>query len=462
MGDLIESPKNSSSSSYEEETEPSIEWCLENGYKIPKWLLKCNIKCPYVKGNIFEGKHGPINYSVVGDPSANLVLTFHGYNATHTTFSIYQSVLSKNGFRVIAFDLYGHGLSGHPKYRVFGDTFSPKYYVEQADEVINHLGYAGRPLSLIGMSMGACLAAAYCEKHPDLVEKMVLISPAGLIPKKPKRVVFLRYIQCCIPCMPCCVSKCCFSKCISTPKSTLQDESGIEFCETKETDNCISVEASDVKTELNPMVNRMLWSLFVTRNAIASLMGIVNRMPLWTSSELYRKVGSLGKSTLIIFGNSDTLTPPECADELSRLFTNSHTIIFPDSDHLVSFKKPLEVVSSCLAFLGIPTQEKILHYTRWLPFDSKGKYILKCDRELGESEDVEDANVTPVKQEETFKTMVTLDEKPKTVSKRPFKIFSNALDLPHDDSLTNLAISGEYAKRKVPLVVVKQFEDSDL
>uniref|UniRef100_A0A3B0N746 Hydrolase, putative n=1 Tax=Theileria annulata TaxID=5874 RepID=A0A3B0N746_THEAN len=459
MSDSNEPNDVDGTSSFEAGTEPSIEWCLENGYKIPKWLLKCNIKCPYVKGRIFNGKYGPINYSVVGDPSASLVLTFHGYNATHTTFSIYQSVLSKNGFRVISFDLYGHGLSGYPKYKVFGNTFSSKYYVDQADEVIDHLGYTGRKLSVIGMSMGACIAASYCESHPDLVEKIILISPAGLIPKKPMRVVFLKYIQCCIPCTPLCVSKCCFSGRVTTPKSKSNRESPESSQESLETGECVSVdEVSGESTELNPMLNRMLWTLFVTRRAISNLLGIVNRMPLWSSRELYRRVGGMGKLTLILFGDSDTLTPPECADELSRLFTNSHTIIFSNSDHLLSFKKPLQVVSTCLSFLGIPNQENAQNYTRWLPFDCNGVYIPKSRRELGHSDETELTHNVSAPSLGSLTNHALPDEPPKSSTTSPFKIFRDYL--PPDRTIKQLSLTEEYPRKKVPLVVVKQFENS--
>lgn len=356
-------------------------------------------------------------------------------------------------------DLYGHGLSGYPKYKVFGNTFSPKYYVDQADEVINHLGYTGRKLSVIGMSMGACLAASYCETHPDLVEKLILISPAGLIPRKPMRVVFLKYIQCCIPCTPMCVSKCCFAGRVTTPKTKFKDEPVENSEECPETDQCVSVdEVSDVNTELNPMLNRMLWTLFVTRRAISNLLGIVNRMPLWSSRELYRRVGGMGKLTLILFGDSDTLTPPECADELSRLFTNSHTIIFSNSDHLLSFKKPLQVVSTCLSFLGIPNQENVQNYTRWLPFDRKGVYIPKSKRELGHSDYLEFTHSVSQPSLDGLTYHSFSDEHSKSSGKSPFKIFGDYL--PPDRTIKQLSLSEEYPQKRVPLVVVKQFENS--
>ncbi|AFZ79650.1 hydrolase, alpha/beta fold domain containing protein [Theileria equi strain WA] len=470
MSETFSSLEEPTSVPEEENGEASIEWCIKNGYKIPKWLLNCNIKCPFVKGKIFQGVHGPINYSVAGNPNGSLVLTFHGYNASHTTFATYQNVLSKNGFLVVAFDLYGHGLSGYPRYKIFGDTFTPKYYVDQADELINHLGYKDRKLSIIGLSMGACLAAAYCERYPKNVERLILISPAGLIPKKPVRVRLLKYIQCCIPCASCCVCRCCFSRYTHVPKrkqeQIVSDDEDDEYHDTVSVDlsaidvtntDSSGIENSEKYATLSPTMNRMLWSLFVTRRALSNILGIVNRMPLWTSHDLYTRVGELNKQTLILFGENDTLTPPQSAEILSKLFKNSHTIVFPNSDHLLSFKRPIEVVSTCLAFLGIPSNERIANYTRWLPFDSAGNYIPKSDREI--NYDFEDDNGQD--EQHLGSSGGTMEEtdvpNPPLSALSTFRFFNTRMS--PFPNVGNLLIGEELTKQKVPLVVVTQLEN---
>ncbi|KAK2195463.1 bifunctional Alpha-Beta hydrolase fold/Alpha-beta hydrolase fold-1/Serine aminopeptidase [Babesia duncani] len=254
-------------------------------------------------------------------------------------------------------DLYGHGLSAYPPYKIFGNTFSADFYVDQAEEVLNHLGLQQHPLSLIGISMGACLAAAFCKRHPTLVQRMILISPAGMIPKKPKRLCFLKTCNCCIPCVPFCICKCCIVRQLQLDKADANKQNSI-------------------------LQNRMLWSLFVTRNAVANILGILHRMPLWTCKGIYKHVGKLGKPTLVIFGAKDTLTPPISTRVFARLFINSHAIVFPKADHLVPFRKPTEVASTCLAFLGIPQDAKVENYIQWLPFTSKGAYIYKDQREI--------------------------------------------------------------------------------
>lgn len=335
-------------------TYPTIEWCLQNGYKIPKWLAKCNISCPFVKGKVFMGKYGPINYTEYGDPDGQLVLTFHGFNGNHSTFLAFQEVLSNNGYRVLAFDLYGHGLSGYPRYKVFGRTFSTSFYAEQATELLTHTNLLDRKVSVIGISMGCCIAAEFCKMYPTRVEHLILISPAGLIPKKPFGVKLLNHFHCCIPCAQCCVSKCCFSR----SYKKLSEKSG--------------------RADSN--ANRLFWTLFVTKRAPSNLLGIVNRLPLWNCHQLYTNVGSLKIPTLILFGSDDTLTPPKCADKLSQMFQNSHVIIFPKADHLLPFKKPVNVISSCLAFLAIPKGHSVGRFLHLMPFDAIGQYVPKKER----------------------------------------------------------------------------------
>lgn len=329
---------------------PSWEWCVSNGYRIPRWLIDKGIRCPFTRGIRFKGIHGIINCRRVGD-GEHVVLTFHGLSASLSAFDEYSDVLGSNGFTVVSFDLYGHGLSDIPSYDVFGKRYSIDFFIDQAEDVIKYLGLNECKLTVMGISMGGCLAAAYCDRHPDLVERIILISPAGLIPTYPLIVKVIKCLHCFIPCAPNCICRCCFSR-------------------------------KALHKPLSAMTNAIMWRFFVTPKSSAGILGILKRMPLWNSDELYKRVGALGKPTLIAFGANDTVTPPVAIPKFKEYFCNSQTILFPLGCHLMSFLMPTEIASTCLAFINIPADSNVADYSMWLPFRENGTYIPRNQRKV--------------------------------------------------------------------------------
>jgi len=65
------------------------------------------------------------------------------------------------GWRTIRFDLFGHGLSDRPAVR-----YDFSFFLEQALEVLDGMS-SHRPLTLLGHSFGAALAAAMASQRPE-------------------------------------------------------------------------------------------------------------------------------------------------------------------------------------------------------------------------------------------------------------------------------------------------------
>jgi carboxylesterase len=105
-----------------------------------------------------------------GGPDAALLL--HGL--TGSTFEVHPLAerLHAAGLRVLAPVMAGHG--GAPE-RLCGLPFTA--WVEEADRELDRLRGARRTF-LVGMSMGAMVACALAQRHPDRVHGMVLLSPA--------------------------------------------------------------------------------------------------------------------------------------------------------------------------------------------------------------------------------------------------------------------------------------------
>ncbi len=79
---------------------------------------------------------------------------------------------AQNGFRVLALDLPGHGYSTHPNIY---------YTVEEVTNIIkafmDSLGIS--KASIAGFSTSAVSATLLAQQHPEMVDKLILVSPGG-------------------------------------------------------------------------------------------------------------------------------------------------------------------------------------------------------------------------------------------------------------------------------------------
>jgi 2-hydroxy-6-oxonona-2,4-dienedioate hydrolase len=92
-------------------------------------------------------------------------------------------------FRVIALDLPGFGLSDKPRV-----SYTIRYYVNFLEKFIKKLKISH--LYLIGSSLGGHIGVEFTIKNRKIVDKLILISPAGSMPKSFKgTVVIKRYIK---------------------------------------------------------------------------------------------------------------------------------------------------------------------------------------------------------------------------------------------------------------------------
>ena len=117
----------------------------------------------------------PSSTMTQSDPSPQPVPTvvlLHGFGSSLHTWEDWVPVLSQD-FRVIRYDLPGHGLTG-PDAR--GDYTDARGIVVLLD-LLNHLGI--QKISLIGHSIGGRLAWNFAAAHPERIEKLVLVAPDG-------------------------------------------------------------------------------------------------------------------------------------------------------------------------------------------------------------------------------------------------------------------------------------------
>ena len=112
-------------------------------------------------------------YVESGPPDAPAVVMLHGTGAHWETFARNLGPYGQH-YRTIAFDMVGNGFSGRPDH-----DYEISQYVAHTLAVMDTLGV--ERAHVLGTSLGSWVAAALALGHPERVDKMVLMSVAGLV-----------------------------------------------------------------------------------------------------------------------------------------------------------------------------------------------------------------------------------------------------------------------------------------
>lgn len=111
-------------------------------------------------------------YARAGSPDAPAVVMLHGTAGSWEGFSANLGALSKH-FQCFAIDMVGSGFSDKPDH-----DYEISTYVQHVHDFMAAIGLPSA--SLIGCSLGSWVAARFALRHPERVDKLVLLSAAGL------------------------------------------------------------------------------------------------------------------------------------------------------------------------------------------------------------------------------------------------------------------------------------------
>jgi pimeloyl-ACP methyl ester carboxylesterase len=137
-------------------------------------------------GDFVELAAGVTHYEFMGDTDGEPVVLIHGNAAPYVTWDNTIEDLGSAGFRVLRYDLFGHGFSDRPKVRRYDRSF----YNAQLAELLNRLEIP-YPIMVVGSSQGGSIGACFAAENPGKVKKLALLAPffddfagsQGVVPK---------------------------------------------------------------------------------------------------------------------------------------------------------------------------------------------------------------------------------------------------------------------------------------
>lgn len=269
-------------------------------------------------GSFIKLTDGTTHYELGGSENGKPVVLVHGFSVPYFIFDPTFDFLTKAGFRVLRYDLIGRGYSDRPK-----TAYKIDLFVRQLRDLLEALNLP--QVNLLGLSMGGPITASFINQNPQVVDKFILIDPAGA-----KRVTLSLLLEA--------VKLPIFGELAlglfgsgSMVKGIASDMFDPELVEHFQAQYKIQMQYKGFKYAiLSTMRNRMLESF----------------------AETYARVGKLKKPTLLIWGKNDTTVPFKNSAEILKAIPHAEFHPIENCGHIPHYEKPEIVNKVLLEFLS--------------------------------------------------------------------------------------------------------------
>jgi len=263
-----------------------------------------------------------VHYREQGAANGPVLVLLHGSNSSLHTWEPWVALLSDT-FRIVTFDLPGHGLTGP----VPGEDYSPDGMVKFVEAVRAKLGL--KHFYLAGNSMGGHVAWRYTIAHPKQVDKLVLVDASGLnhlLPdaQQPKIPLGFRIMR--TPVLNRIVE-------VVTPHDIVEKSTRAVFID---------------QGKVTPaMIDRYYDLLLFPGNRRATRLRAGAKVDLSTVDRL----GEIKVPSLILSGQRDVLVPVQAARLLHERIAGSTLIEYPNVNHIPMEEIPERSAADVRAFL---------------------------------------------------------------------------------------------------------------
>jgi pimeloyl-ACP methyl ester carboxylesterase len=123
-----------------------------------------------------ELPEGIVHYELGGPQDGDPIVLVHGFSVPSYIWDPTFEMLTRAGFRVLRFDLYGRGHSDRPE-----AAYTLQFFADQLGALTHELAF-DQPFILMGLSMGGPVTTRFTIQHPDKVKKLVLVDPMVFAP----------------------------------------------------------------------------------------------------------------------------------------------------------------------------------------------------------------------------------------------------------------------------------------
>jgi pimeloyl-ACP methyl ester carboxylesterase len=262
--------------------------------------------------------------------SGPTVVFIHGLSGSWQNWLEQLPVFARD-HRVIAFDLPGFGASEMPREKI---TISG--YGRFVDALLDELGVGSA--AVVGNSMGGFIGIELAIRFPERVERLVLVSAAGL------SIQYLRNERALAV--------------LGALGNRLAAYSGW-------------VASRSDALARRPVARRAIFGIVAHRPdrlpgpLVAEQVrgsgkpGFIPALDALTDYPIRDRLGEIACPTLIVWGAEDKLVPARDADEFARLIPNSRKVVWPETGHVAMLERPEAFNALVQAFLAEEPGERV-------------------------------------------------------------------------------------------------------
>jgi pimeloyl-ACP methyl ester carboxylesterase len=269
-----------------------------------------------------------VNYVEIGEGAP--LLFIHGVSGCWQNWLENLLPLAQR-HRVIAPDLPGYGLTPMPSW-----PLSIERYADFLDALCEELGTG--PVALVGNSFGGLIAVATAARHPERVERLVLVDAAGLAS---------RYARWVTPRMMQRRSFRLFQRAL-TRLTTFSAATTAGLMRRPRARGALLRDAVAHPQLLSPAIAAELRAGEGKPAALEVARGIGT----FDARAAARRVAC---PTLVLWGQQDRMVPVAGGHEYAELIAGAQLEVFPDTGHLPMLERPAEFNAALERFLGRPS-----------------------------------------------------------------------------------------------------------
>jgi pimeloyl-ACP methyl ester carboxylesterase len=253
-----------------------------------------------------------------GASSSEAIVFVHGLSGCWANW-LEQLPVFADEHRVLALDLPGFGYSPMPAepHRP-GTGISISGYARLLDRLLGDLGIDAAVV--VGNSMGGFVAAELAIAFPQRVERLVLVSPAGLSttgdPRTRHAMPTLRRME----------------RVLTTSSAWFASRSDTVMRRPRLREATLKVAAS------HP--GRLPAALAAEQIRGAGKPGFLAALQALLEYDIRNRLPEIACPTLIVWGDDDRVITVRDADAFADLIPNSHKVIFQDTGHVAMLERP--------------------------------------------------------------------------------------------------------------------------
>jgi len=254
------------------------------------------------------------------------IILIHGFRGTHHGLSLIAERLK--GCMAIVPDLPGFAAGDAL------ETHDLDAYVAWLKTFLEGQTLATPPI-LLGHSFGSIICAAYAEKYPKTIEKLILVNPIGAPALEGPRGILSKLAV--------------FYYWLGTK---LPEKSAHAWLASKTVVNIMSQTMTKTSDKtLKAFIKNQHLQYFSLFHSPASL---AEGFTTSVSHSVRNVAAKITVPTLLIAGELDDITPLEKQKELHKLFLHAELKVIPGVGHLTHYETPDQVARYVLGFIKLP------------------------------------------------------------------------------------------------------------